>query len=144
MRKVCACQHICGHQHGKRIGLTRRLPLRSLHAYPVTFWAAPFAVPMIDVALQFAHGDAASFARHFKPLAFLARIDTINYLRICYRPLFRFTRLIWRADASSAPKIAQQRSVATRIRETCSAVLPLNSSRLHGLLESNRELQIMM
>ncbi len=96
----------------------RCFPFPRLHTYPVTFWAPPFAVPMIDMTFQFAHGDAASFARHFKPLVFLARIDTINYLRISYRPLFRFTRSIWRADASCAPKIAQQRSVATRIRET--------------------------
>jgi hypothetical protein len=83
----------------------RRFLFRRLHAYPVTFKAAPFAVPMIDVTLQFTHGDSAGFARHFTPLAFPARIDTFNNLSISLCcALFRITRLRWRAACDSAPK----------------------------------------
>jgi hypothetical protein len=37
---------------------------------------------MIDVTLQFAHGNSARFARHFTPFAFPVRIDAFNNLSI--------------------------------------------------------------
>ena len=51
-----------------------RLPFKRLHLNPVAFRAAPFAVPVIDMAFQFTHRISTSFARHFTPPGFLASI----------------------------------------------------------------------
>jgi hypothetical protein len=117
---------------------------------------------MVNVTLQFTHWDSASLqvisrrllspresvhlsigTSHFVTVQ-KETASRVNFMGIDRR-MFRTTRLSWRAAFDSAPKkIPTQRSVATRIRETFSAVLLLNHSRLRRRPESNRELQVMM
>ena len=78
----------------------------------LAFWAAPFCGSHDRCGPSIRAWGRGKSCTSSHALAVLARIDTINYLR-----LLRLTRLILRADASSAPKIAQQRSVATEFEK---------------------------